>query len=64
MSNIIISMTDDYIVVKIPKTTLTGRKLAKRKTLTEDEALEIFKAAKKDYQTGKLQEIESLAQLL
>lgn len=64
MSNIILSTTDDYIVVKIPKASLTGRELLERKILTEKEALKIFNAAKKDYKTGKLDEVESLAQLL
>lgn len=64
MGNIIISTTDDYIVVKIPKQTLAGHKLSSRKKLTTDEALKIFAAAQKDYQTGKLNEVESLAQLL
>jgi len=64
MSNIIISTTDDYIVVKIPKKSLAGRKLSNRKELTEEEALKIFAAAQKDYQAGKLKEVESLAQLL
>jgi hypothetical protein len=64
MSNIIISTTDDYVVVKIPKASLAGKKLSKKKNLTEAEALKIFTAAKKDYETGKLKEIETLAQLL
>lgn len=64
MSNIIISTTQDYIVVKIPKKSLISKKLSTKKTLSEDEALKIFKAAKKDYKSGKLKEIESLAQLL
>lgn len=64
MSNIIISTTDDYIVVKIPKKSLIGEKLSKKKGLTEDEALKIFNAAKKDYKAGELKEVESLAQLL
>ena len=64
MSDISINITDDYVVVKIPKKSLVGKKLSQRKTLTEDEALKIFKAAEKDYKTGKLKEVESLAQLL
>jgi hypothetical protein len=64
MSNIIISTTDEYIVVKIPKNSLIGRKPAKTKTLTETEVLKIFNAAKKDFETGKLKEVDSLAQLL
>lgn len=64
MSGILISTTEDYIVVKIPKESLTGRKISNRKTLTEEEAFKIFNAAKRDYKAGKLNEIESLAQLL
>lgn len=64
MSNIIISTTEDYIVVKIPKNSLAGKKLSDRKSLTETETLRIFNAAKKDCQAGKLKAVESLAQLL
>lgn len=64
MSNVIISTTEDYIVVKIPRKSLFGRKLSDKKTLTENEALRIFNAAKKDYHAGKLKEVESLTQLL
>lgn len=64
MSNVIISTTEDYIVVKIPKKSLIGQRLYGKKTLSEDKALRIFKAAKKDYQLGKLKDVESLAQLL
>lgn len=64
MSNVIISTTEDYIVVKIPKKSLTGQRLYGKKTLSEEKALRIFNAAKKDYQLGKLKEVESLAQLL
>lgn len=64
MSNVIISTTEDYIVVKIPKKSLAGQRLYGKKTLSEEKALRIFNAAKKDYQLGELKEVEDLAQLL
>ena len=64
MSNIIISTTEDYIVVKIPRKSLVGRQLSGKKTLTENEALKIFNEAKKDYKAGRLKEIDNLVQLL
>lgn len=64
MSQVIITTTDEYIIMKIPKNSPEGRKFAEKKVLTEDTALKIFLKAKKDYQAGKLQEIENLSQLL
>lgn len=64
MSNVVITTTDEYIVVKIPKNSLEGRKLLGKKTLSEDYVLKIFTKAAKDYKMGKLKEIQDLSQLL
>lgn len=64
MSQIIITTTDEYIIVKIPKNSLKGRQLAGKKVLTETAALKIFNQAKKDYRAGKLEDIQDLSQLL
>ncbi|OGE31297.1 hypothetical protein A3C59_00885 [Candidatus Daviesbacteria bacterium RIFCSPHIGHO2_02_FULL_36_13] len=64
MSSINITTTDEYIIMRIPKNSPEGRKLSGKREITEDEALKIFTQAKKDYKTGKLEEIQDLSQLL
>ncbi len=64
MSQVIITTTDEYIIMKIPKDSLEGRKLYRKKGVTEEEALKIFARAKKDYKAGKLDEVQNLSQLL
>lgn len=64
MSQVIITTTDEYIIMKIPKNSLEGKKLYGKKEMTEEEVLKIFTQAKKDYKNGELNEIQNLSQLL